>query len=81
MQAIVTDEDDMESIANRFLSAAMKACSFSTITSGFIVFYEYTIVTCLLFFFPLLHSWIVNPRSVWCLRMTLEVSLLLTTVP
>jgi len=24
MQAIVTDEDDMESIANRFLSAAMK---------------------------------------------------------
>lgn len=30
LQAIVTDEDDMESIANRFLSAAMKACSCPT---------------------------------------------------
>lgn len=26
----MTDEDDMESIANRFLSASMKACFFST---------------------------------------------------
>ncbi|KAF8727061.1 hypothetical protein HU200_019559 [Digitaria exilis] len=32
-KAIVTDEDDMESIANRFLSAAMKACFCSTTTT------------------------------------------------
>jgi hypothetical protein len=48
-KAIVTDEDDMESIAHRFLSAAMKACfcSASKYLAVFRIYCSHVCQTCL----------------------------------
>jgi len=80
LQAIVTDEDDMESIANRFLSAAMKACSWLADPLLVVIHYVsiYRSHFCCFFFLPC--SWIVNPQSVSCSRTTQGASQPPTTV-